>query len=251
MLNYLFPPVLFADRLLGLLLPFGLRIVLWGALSGLVAMGLYAWASDQDGLRALKRRMREIRKAMLRSGIEASEYMALSRENILCALRLLGKSLPPVLLSALPVVVVWLALATHLGYERPAPGTPLRVEARPPVALESVPPALSREESGAIRIAMPEAAQATVEIRAAGRLLYRGAPWRGPAPAVGPPGPGRLLWHNPAGALEPGAGIEALHFGFAPRRVLAGGGWLGSWDFWYFAALALAALALKFLRRID
>ena len=104
-----------------------LRIVLLGAVSGGMAMGLYVLFSNQARLRACKEEIRAIRVALGAAKDDFSETMRLSRRNLAASFKLLGVTLGPALLSSLPLLAIIGWLAAHYGYTVPAAGTPVPV----------------------------------------------------------------------------------------------------------------------------
>ena len=108
-------------------LPAVLRIVVLGALSGALAMGLYVLFSNQARLRACKEEIRAIRTALNAAKDDFAETMRLSRRNLAASFKLLGVTLGPALLSSLPLLAIIGWLAAHYGYVVPAAGTAVPV----------------------------------------------------------------------------------------------------------------------------
>ena len=128
MLNAVFPVMNAVDAWLAGALPLIARVFLFGVVAGIAAMGIYAAASDQKAIPALKKNSRELRRKMLDPSIEEfSEFLKLARENFLLTFKLLGKVMGPVFLAVLPVLVIASWLDTFHGYSLPEKSQPVSI----------------------------------------------------------------------------------------------------------------------------
>jgi uncharacterized membrane protein (DUF106 family) len=134
LIDRLFPPLDALDQALSGVLPPLVRLVLYGAASGAITMVVYRLTSDQNGILALKERMRDLRGQLKVAADDFAQTMQLSRENLGVSMRLLFKSLWPALVSSLPVVVIIAWLAMSWSQPLPAPGTAVPLSYQPPTA---------------------------------------------------------------------------------------------------------------------
>ena len=81
LIDRLFPPLDALDQALSGVLPPLVRLVLYGAASGAITMVVYRLTSDQNGILALKERMRDLRGQLKVAADDFAQTMQLSREN--------------------------------------------------------------------------------------------------------------------------------------------------------------------------
>jgi hypothetical protein len=243
------------DLVLASFLPLVLRVSFWGLLAGIAAMVIYAVASNQESISSLKREIKEHRKRMLDSSVEAySEYAALAGKNLKASIALLGKVIGPALLSALPVLVIAGWLDAYHAYTLPE-GTKTVALTFVPALSETVeisPPELVRIERGVLMIAPPEVHPVTVSFSANGKALYSGDPFIVPTPVIAKKGWLNLILPTGAGYVHPGSPVEEIHLDL-PRKHLFKGlpSWASGWEFPYFFSVLVAALAIKLIFKIH
>lgn len=251
LIDSLFPPLDALDQALsGILPPLG-RLVLYGAASGAVTMVLYRLTSNQDGIRALKERMRDLRRQLTAAGDDFAATMRLSRENLAVSLRLLLMSLWPAVVASLPVVIIIAWLAMSWSQPLPAPGTPVPVTYQPMAAGLTAQPAdllSTSPDGGLLRWPAPEA---PVTLTDASGTIYEGLGARPPATVIHK----RVWWNtllgNPAGYLPDAAAVEEVRFELPAREVLhAGPGWARGFELTYFAVVILVSVAIKVVFKI-
>ena len=251
LLNLAYPLLDAFDGALGFL-PGALRVVILGALSGAVAMGLYVLFSNQERIRAQKAEIQRIRVALSAAKDDFAETMRLSRRNLGASFKLLGIVLGPALLSSLPLLVIIGWLAAHYGYVVPAAGTAV------PVAFEPAPAGVTTEPADALRngpsgpeLVWPQAGQSP-RWRDAQGPVYEGPPADLPATIVHKRQWWNWLLGNEAGYLRPDAGLDAITFALAPRVLVPGvPSWLGGWEAVYFVTVLVASLLIKFGFKIE
>jgi hypothetical protein len=248
LLDLPFPLLDALDAALGFVLPAPARVVLWGLLAGVLAMALYALASDQGRIRSQKAVIRRVQGELKAAGDDFAATMRLTRANLKASLKLLGMVTGPAVLSSLPLLFLLVWVAETYAYAPPAAGAPV------PVAFVPTGAGLSVSPAGALN-------GSTVTWPAAGALEVRDA--QGPvwaAPATGPRPPTVVhkrswwswLYGNPAGYLRPDTGLEEIRFAQAPRELLGlGPGWLRGWEAVFFTSLVAASLTTKRLAKID
>jgi len=100
----------FVDALLADFMPIMVRLCLLGTICGTMAISIYAIASPQKKIKAIKKDIGDSKGAAFDEDLEFKEVISLSMKNLAQSFRLLGVVLPPVCLSALPTVtcVLWL-----------------------------------------------------------------------------------------------------------------------------------------------
>jgi hypothetical protein len=251
-LNLFYPVLAALDAALGFLPPV-LRLVVLGALSGALAMGLYGLLSDQARIRARKAEMRRLQAALKAAKDDFAQTMRLSRRNLAVSLGLLGIVVGPALLSSLPllVVIAWLSSGPY-GYQLPAAGTPVPVSFAPALDGIAVEPAeaLVRDGDGE-RLRWP-APGSPVRFLDAHGLVYAGPPADVPATTVRKRAWWNWLWGDEAGYVRADAPIEAISFALPPRTLIPGvPSWLGGWEAVYFLSVLVASLAIKVAFRIE
>jgi hypothetical protein len=99
------------DGCLAVALPEAVRLVVWGGVSGVASMGLFAVTSPQQRLRELKEQTLDLQKQLSAYDGDFSGAMALTRQNLALSMRRLGWALWPSLLAGVPVVLVLLGIA--------------------------------------------------------------------------------------------------------------------------------------------
>jgi uncharacterized membrane protein (DUF106 family) len=236
-------------------LPAVLRIVVLGALSGALAMGLYVLFSNQARLRACKEEIRAIRVALNAAKDDFAETMRLSRRNLAASFKLLGVTLGPALLSSLPLLAIIGWLAAHYGYAVPAAGTAVPVAFLPTVDGIAVEPPEALQGSGADggrTLRWPAEEGGPPRFTDAGGPVYEGPPADLPATTVHK----RLWWNwllgNEAGYLRPDAAVDEITFALEPRVLIPGvPSWLGGWEVVYFVTVLVTSLAIKVGFKIE
>ena len=251
LLNLFYPVFDALDAVLGFL-PAALRLVVFGALSGAIAMGLYRLGSNQDRIRARKAEIQAIRVALKAAGDDFAATMRLSRRNLAASLRLLGAVFVPAVLSSLPLLAIIAWLASHYDHLVPAPGTPV------PIAFQPGPDGVAVEPAGALvqgaggpALRWPAAGEAWRFVDAQG-LVYAGPPADVAASIVHKPRWWNWLLGNEAGYLRADAGLEAIELALPERTVLLGvPGWLSGWEAVYFLSVLVTSLLIKVAFRIE
>jgi hypothetical protein len=251
LIDRLFPPLDALDQALSGVLPPLVRLVLYGAASGAITMVVYRLTSDQNGILALKERMRDIRGRLKAAGDDFAQTMQLSRENLGVSMRLLFKSLWPALVSSLPVVVIIAWLAMSWSQPLPAPGTAVPLSYQPTTAGLAAEPADTLSSSPGGGMLHWPAAEAPAVLKDASGAVYEGLGSRPPASVIHK----RVWWNailgNPAGYLPDNAAVEEVRLELPEREVLhAGPGWVRGFELTYFAVVVAVSLAIKFIFKI-
>lgn len=105
MLNLFNSPLFAVDQLLAFL-PLVLRVILWAVLAGLLAILTYKLVSNQEKVKQLKFKAKELRPQLLSDEIDFEQYQALAKETLLTSMKLIATVIVPTLLSALPILII-------------------------------------------------------------------------------------------------------------------------------------------------
>lgn len=240
-----------ADRVAGMVLPPGLRLVLWGVLAGWLTMVVYRRLSNQERIGELKRELKAQQQRIANFDGEFDELLPLIRHSLGLGLRQLGLALGPAVLASIPALFLIAWVAGQFGYQQPGAGERVRLTTSPATAtLEFPAQAAARASGPAWEIAWPAPA-AGYAIAHAGVTVLE-LPTEAAVPVKHP----RLWWNwlfaNPLGYLEADAGLERIELALEPQRFLPfGPGWMRGWMFGFFFTFLVASVAFKLLLRID
>jgi hypothetical protein len=252
MINSAFSILNLLDGWLAGWLPGLVRICMWGGMCGTVALAIYSALSDQTAIGQLKREARELRHRMLDPDLARSEFMDLVRRNLAVSFRLLGKTAFPALLSAFPVIVVASWLSAYQSYALTPDNTPVEVEISPNT--EGVTLAPSRAFVRDARKIKVIAVEESLPLRfiVDGKVAYHGTPLHPPSGRVQ-----KKVWWNAlvgseVGYIDSDSALEEIRFRF-PRKVFTDGlpKWMATWELPFFLCLAVFAVSIKFVFRID
>ncbi len=217
--------------------PAWLHVVLWGAISGGVTMGLYALTSCQPCIARVKQELQPLRAALAHYDGEAAGLLPLVRRALGLSLRQIGLTAYPAFLASIPLlfVIAWLNIA--YGHAYPAPGTPVTVRV------------MDRDGATDTKT-IPWPSDRRVEVRHGNEIIQ--VTFHEPVPVLSKRTGWDLLFGNPNGYLADGARISRIEFGLPPRELLnTGPSWMRGWAFVYFTTLVLSALAIKLAFRIQ
>lgn len=252
MINSFFPALAFVDSALATFLPDIVRLCLWGALAGVLALLVYRWSSDQAGIRDLKAQTRQFRREMMNSDLEHEAFMALVRKNLYASLKLLRKVILPSVLASAPVIVpaAWLAFSD--GYLAPGEGETLTIEVVPPEARV-------RASDGVVK----DDAPGTFHLVAGGDhndlALYDddGVVWLRDADAALYPNVQKKQWWNAilaneAGYVREDSEVSEINLSYRRKAFIENAPlWLVTWEFPFFVSVLIAAIIAKFALRIE
>jgi hypothetical protein len=251
LLNLFYPLLDAFDGALGFL-PAALRIVVLGALSGALAMGLYVLCSNQAKIRARKADIQEIRLALKAAQDDFAETMRLSRRNLAASFRLLGTVAGPAIVSSLPLLVIIAWLASHYDHAVPAPGTPVPVAFLPAADGMAVEPAGALLREGEATSLLWPAAGEPWRFVDAGGLAYAGPPAGVAATTIHKWAWWNWLLGNEAGYLRADAAVDEIALGLPALTLVPGvPSWLGGWEAVYFLSVLVASLLIKAAFKIE
>ncbi|MDJ0652676.1 MAG: hypothetical protein QNJ40_00870 [Xanthomonadales bacterium] len=233
------------DQLLAFL-PALLRVALWGAVSGVLSMWLYALLSRQDALAELKGEIKQSQAAINSFDGEFNEMWPLIRRSLGLSLRHLRLALGPALWAGIPVIFVMAWISNHYGYMAPEAGAPVELRLTPAEVLpEALEPAA---DPGSYRAPWPAK---SLEVAADAKPLFN-LDGQHPTPVLH----ARQWWNwliaNPGGYLPAGSPLELVEIGLESRQLhTVGPTWTRTWPLTYFLVLVVTALGYKFLRRVH
>lgn len=237
-------------------LPAGVRVAVFGVLSGWLCMWLYRRWSRQDQLAALAPQVKAARADLAAWDGDFAGLMARVRTVFALSGRHLRLTFAAAMLAGLPVLLVLPWLSNQFGHAWPAPGEPVRVQVlaplTPPATLAWTVPAqapalrtIPGEIGPAWRVAWP--APGTALALAADGVPLLALPLAAPVPVVHRRVPAwNWLVGNPAGYLADDAPVEAIAIDLPPRQLHGvGPAWLRGWLAVYFIVVVVVSLALK------
>ncbi len=253
MISELFPVLSMVDRWLAGLLPFAVRLSMWGALAGTLSITIYAKLSPQASITKLKKKTWSLQRKMLCADIEFLDILRLSKENLKTSLRLFATVLGPALVSALPVLFLASWIHTCLAYE--APPTPddliiTAVDGNVDLRLlfYSNVHEKSNNEIHDHDLVSPEA----IIVMADNKTIYSGTPLSPPTPVIHKQRWWSVLLDSPAGYLVEDAPIDSIRLNLSKKQAVKWmPNWAAGWEFPFFVFVFLAALGIKLGFRIE
>ena len=253
MLAYFFPILKAVDSFLGYVLPAAVRLVLWGAVSGAVVISLYALLSDQEGIRSLKEKSRQLQRNMFAADVDFARYMALAGQNLRVVFRMTGKITVAVIPAFVFVLIVVEWVNMFYSYDVPQEGDVSVEVSSAGNNLMFEPAGAFEKHSGKIRF-VPGAVSSNqdVVIRHEGTVVYAGDPLHPPTRSIKKKNWWNWVLANPAGYVSKSTQVEKIRFGF-PRRVFVKWlpPWLGSWELLFFLPLCVVVFWIKFKYKIK
>lgn len=237
------------DGVAGVVLPDGLRLLLWGVLAGWLTMVVYRRLSNQEKIGALKAEQKVQQKAISAFDGEFDELLPMILATLKLGMRQLGLSLGPALLATLPVLFVVAWVAGQFSYRLPEPGAAVEVTIEPATSEAGwLPP--QAESAQGWTIQWPAVGK-TATLSEAGKELLT-LPLQHSVPVIHKKQWWNFLIGNPIGYLPKDVGTEAVHLALPEQQYLGfGPGWLRGWMFLFFSCFLLASVAFKFILRID
>lgn len=240
------------DAALAGVLPDVARIVLWGALAGVISMAIYRRTSPQQRLIAVRGELAVAQRALAGYDGPLPGLWPLMRRQFRLALRQMGLSLGPSLLSGLPIILAWPGLAQQFDHVPPEPGSPVRVLIEPAnlaqrdlrwlpadVAVGSDGSAAVPWSGGALRLVDREQRELALLPTSGIPVAARPSRWD-------------WLFGASVATLPADGPVEVVHADLEPRRFLPRvPGWLAGWEAWFIAAVLAASLACRRLWRLQ
>ncbi|UCH73190.1 MAG: hypothetical protein JSU82_12605 [Rhodospirillales bacterium] len=244
------PLLSWADRALDPALPDGARLVLWAVLAGATSMGLYWLSSPQGKLNTAKRDATAARRALADYDGDFDGLWPLMGRSLATSFRHLGLALGPALLGSLPVLMLMGWMAGQYGFDLPAAGEPVRIQAEPSDVDLQWTDRASLADTNPWVLIWPEPGEPASLTDVAGRPLLT-LPLTHPVPVIHKRAWWNLFFANPLGTLPPDAPVDLIDIGLRPRVFLPfGPSWLRSWEAPFILVVLIASMAVKILFRI-
>lgn len=239
------------DQAISHVLPAGLRLALWGVLSGWLTMLVYRRLSHQEAIAELKAKQKKQQDEIARFEGDFADLMPLVRQAFALGFRQLGLSLGPALLATIPILFIVAWVATNFVYSPPETGEPVSVTAEPERGGYSWSGNAGAETvEGGWTIRWPGSRE-TLTLSQAGNtvlelssdkltgVIHKRRWWN-------------LLIGNPAGYLPPHQPTEVIRIDLPQTRYLPfGPDWMRGWMFLFFGAFLAASVAFKFILKIE
>lgn len=252
MLSRLFPTLSTIDGWLACLLPFVLRLMVWGALGGALSILVYAKLSPQASIKGLKKKIRGLQRKMLGLDLEFADFLRLSSENLKTSLRLFAAVLGPGLISVLPVLLLAVWIHTCMAYQVPAAQDSLAIIA----ADENVDLHLMTHDS--VDASPDEETRdrdqvnsQRIVVMAGEKVIYSGTPLSPPTPVLHKRRWWNVLLSSPAGYVSKDAPVDSIRLNLVKKQVVKWmPTWARGWEFPFFVFVFVAALSIKLRFRI-
>lgn len=233
----------------GLLPSFALRVALWGAVSGVFCMALYAWLSNQQKLTEVKQRTASLRHQVNNFDGEYEELQPLALQLIKSALHQVRITLMPAVLASLPVLFLLAFLSNYYTYAPMESGAAIDIRAEGGQLV--IKPEAPRLVADSYQLVWP-AEGGTVALSDVNGVVLAELPTAAPSNVLHKESWWNLLFANPAGYLPDNAAVELVFVDLPYRELIAvGPGWARGWELLYFAVLIAASLLVKWRFKIQ
>lgn len=224
--------------------PAWLIVSIYGLVSGVITMLVYARVSNQEALSRGKIESKEALAEMkaLDPDAEPDVVMATMKRAISAPLNQAKNSLLPALAASVPLIFIMVWISQTYSYDTPEAGSLIPVQVNPDTSLlesngiqavedgyQMVWPSSGElelmDEGGAIVAAIPSSLSIGI--------LHKHQWWN-------------ALFSNPAGYLDDSSPVDSVTLSL-PNIELVGFGpdWLRTWWFFYFLVLMSAAIGIK------
>jgi hypothetical protein len=254
MINELFPAISAVDSWLALSLPLIFRISFFGVLAGVLAMVVYALISNQKAISNLKLQARELRSQMLDpSQEEYSVFLSLAKKNILVSLKLLGIVMGPVLLAALPVLVLAAWIDSHHGYSIPAMNKAVEMGVIPANSkITANPSDLVNKKGNSIFISPPINTSNPISLFFENQLVFQGRIFSKPTPYLIKEKWWHSIFASDIGYISQTSPVEEIYFAF-PKKTMHDSlpDWASGWEWTYFISILIISIPIKFIFKIE
>lgn len=226
-------------------IPAWARVALYGLVSGIATMLLYARFSNQDALTEGKRASKEALSKLRELDPEAdfNVVLATMRKAMAEPLKQAKTAAIPALWASLPLVFVLVWLDNSYSYQAPSAGSKIQALTEPFVPLQEG-NGVHRAEGQTYSLTWPESGE--IELKELTGDLIISIPASTQVPLIHKREWWNIIIGNPAGYIGESAPIISVAFAIPPRELIDfGPHWLRSWVVFYFAALMATAVAIK------
>jgi hypothetical protein len=253
MINHPFSIFGLIDSLMAHAVPLVIRLILWGAASGIIAIVIYAKIAPQKRIAKLKKNSRCLRKELKNLDLEFKDFYSLSIRNLKNSLEQLFLVIGPAIASAIPVLIVAIWLHLYFGYASPQElSKELFLTNDFPANLE-----LNYEGEATTGTEEKNEIKAISKLRklvltADGSIIYAGNPFSPPTDVLYK----RKWWNsiieNPNGYLDQNSPVDNIGLNIPKNTVLKGvPDWASGWEIPYFLSSFVFAIAIKLKFRIQ
>ena len=247
MVSYLFLFFNSVDGLLALFLPDLPRTCLYGAMSGALALFLFAMFSNQAKIKSLKSETKRLRKRILDTKLHPREVMKISKQNLILSSKLLSLVFWPCIISSMPSILMLLWLSAYHSYALPANGVNIAFSVTPETPKLRIEYAdISRDLGDGYRELAVEAGR-SIRLGIDGRTIYEGIITDPPLKVLHKKHWWNVLIENGAGYIRSDAPVETIVFNFPRKRFIERGPiWLTTWELPFSLSLFISAITTKF-----
>jgi hypothetical protein len=254
MVNHLFPFFRGIDSWMSQLLPLPLRLVLWGVLSGALAMIIYVSFSPQERIANLKKRSRDLRKRLRDPDMEFKEFYALSIHNLKTSVKQLLFVTGPAIASSLPIILVALWIHSDFGYAFPSKISNNLMFVQKPLQNPTVSFEIQPSHTGNFKkddsIDFSNANSFALSMDR--KKIYEGNPFNPPTACLYKRKWWNFLIESPNGYLLPNSPIDQIRINVPKYRIIEGlPDWAAGWELPYFLSVFACAMFFKIKFRIQ
>ena len=215
------------------------RLVVWGAVAGVVSMLLYRALSPQARIAIGKAELLQTRRTLNSYDGGLDGAWPLMRRMLRAAFRQVGRVGWPALLASLPLVCLLAWLSTSYGYTYPEPGVVPRITTAP----ENIEAHWVDERVDA---GDPQSRPPRVLVADQGADAVVDVSLPNPVPVIHKRQWWNTLLGNPVGYLPSDATVELVRVELPRKEYLATGPqWMRGWEALFFGVLLAVSLGLK------
>ena len=223
------------------------KIIIWGAIGGIISMLLYSFISQQQRMAAIKKEIANVRSEIDKFEGEFSEVLPLILNSLKLSFQQIGITLIPAIVASFPALCLIVWISNNYGYEKPEPNQEITITAFPNTeAISSAGNNLQNQQviywpNNQMIVELSDSTQKIAEITT-GKLssvIHKKLWWN-------------KLIANPAGYIPEESPIERIDIHINKKRYLnIGASWMQSWEFTFFLAMIISSLAIKIIFRIH
>jgi hypothetical protein len=222
-------------------MPGGIRLALWGLLSGLISMLLYRWLSDQDGIGRGKRELKAAQETLNAFDGDLQDAWPLMGRLLRISLGQVARVGWPAVVASLPLLFVLSWMSISYGYHYPPAGSAPRIETRPAELKARWVPPVPTGQHAPPRIVVTDGA---------GRIVAK-VNMKAPTPVIGKHRWWNAFIGNPSGYLPDRGQTERVVIPLPRAQYLPiGPAWIRRWEIPFFISLITVSLVLKWVMRI-
>ena len=252
MLGWLFNALNWLEANAFIHFPLPYRIALLGLAAGTCAIVLYKLVSNQAKISSFKTTIRKLRREILKSDLEYSSFVQLNKQNFKTSFKLLGYTLGPAILSAIPVLIVASWLHTYHGYAVPKQETiELQLSPVPEEKVFLLPESIVLDRADG-HFTLDQNWKKEIQIKTGGEIVYEGNPFSPPTPEIGKDSWWKSFFSPLPESLRDKSTINTIKLDLPRKQIMnIQPHWLFRWEGPYFIFVFIAAVAIKVFFRIQ